>query len=52
MATRPPDDVGKRFQQVLTEREWLRRDWGTLMLRDPFLNPNLHLIQEQPQFRR
>jgi GT2 family glycosyltransferase len=51
MATRPPDHMGRRREQVRQELEWLRRDWGDLIERDPFLSPNLQLIDEQPHFR-
>ena len=51
MATRPPDHLGGRREQVLEELKWLLRDWGPLIEFDPFFNPNLQLIDEQLHFR-
>ncbi|WP_158747489.1 glycosyltransferase [Acidisphaera sp. L21] len=51
MATRPPDSSDGRREQTVLELEWLLRDWGALIECDPFLNPNLHLVDEQPQLR-
>jgi GT2 family glycosyltransferase len=51
MATRPPDHTDERREQVRQELAWLRHEWGACMERDPFLNPNLQLIDEQPHFR-
>jgi GT2 family glycosyltransferase len=50
MATRPPDYSDARREQVQAELEELLRDWGQLILCDPFLNPNLQLIDEQLHF--
>ncbi len=48
MATRPPDHSAGRRTQVQEERDRLLRDWGGLVLQDPFMNPNLRLLDEQP----
>lgn len=52
MATRPSDAAPSRHYQRLAELDRLRRDWGGRMMRDPFLNANLQLIDEQPHFRK
>ncbi len=51
LASRPPDHVGPRREQSQEERNRLARDWGTLIERDPFLNPNFNLTDERLQFR-
>ena len=48
MASRPPDSSPGRKAQVEEERDRLMRDWGALVLQDPFMNPNLRLLDEQP----
>ena len=48
LASRPPDHSPARQAQAREERDRLLRDWGSLVLLDPFLNPNLHLLDEQP----
>ena len=52
MASRPPDHSAGRAVQVREERDRLLRDWGCLVLQDPFLNPNLRLLDEQPCLTR
>jgi O-antigen biosynthesis protein len=52
MGTRPPDDTGVRRKQVLQELRELISDWGYLIKHDPFLNPNLQLIDREPHFRK
>ena len=51
MASRLPDHVASRRHQAMEERNRLLRDWGCLALHDPFLNPNLRLVDEQPCLR-
>jgi GT2 family glycosyltransferase/glycosyltransferase involved in cell wall biosynthesis len=46
MASRPPDHSSGRRNQAKEERNRLLRDWGCLVMHDPFLNPNLHLVDE------
>jgi GT2 family glycosyltransferase len=48
MASRPPDHSAGRRDQAKEERNRLLRDWGNLVMHDPFLNPNLHLVDEHP----
>ncbi len=48
MASRPPDHSADRRDQAKEERNRLLRDWGSLVMHDPFLNPNLHLVDEHP----
>ncbi len=48
LASRPPDHSAGRQAQVREERDRLLRDWGGFVLQDPFLNPNLRLLEEQP----
>ncbi len=50
LASRPPDHVPERRDQTREELDRLLRDWGRLVLHDPFLNANLHLEQGQPCF--
>lgn len=46
LASRPPDHVGPRREQVREELNRLLRDWGNLVLHDPYLNPNFDLTDE------
>ncbi len=48
LASRAPDHSAARQAAVHEERSRLLRDWGGLALRDPFLNPNLRLVDEHP----
>ena len=50
LASRPPDHAPERRDQTREELDRLVRDWGRLVLHDPFLNANLHLEREQPCF--
>ncbi len=50
LATRPPDHVPERRDHTREELDRLVRDWGRLVLHDPFLSANLHLEAEQPCF--
>jgi GT2 family glycosyltransferase len=50
-ATRSSDLTPARRAQLLAELGRLRRDWGQRMVQDPYLNPNLQLIGEQPCYR-
>ena len=52
MASRPPDHAPARQAAVGEERARLLRDWGGLVLQDPFLNPNLALVDEHPCLSR
>lgn len=51
LASRPPDHVGPRREQAREELNRLIRDWGNLVLRDPFVNPNYRLTEERLVFR-
>ena len=48
MASRPPDHSDGRRDQAREELDRLQRDWGRLVLHDPFLNPAFSLLDEQP----
>ena len=48
MASRPPDHSAGRLVQAREERDRLLRDWGGFVTQDPFMNPNLGLLDEQP----
>ena len=52
LASRPPDHSPGRKAAVHEERTRLLRDWGSLALRDAFLNPNLRLSDEHPWLYR
>jgi O-antigen biosynthesis protein len=52
LASRPPDHTDGRRDQAREELDRLRRDWGYLVLHDPFLNQNLHLMNDRLCFRR
>ena len=52
MATRPSDQTDARRDLRLRELETLRRNWGEMMVRDPFFNANLQLVDEQPYYRK
>ncbi len=52
MATRPPDHTAGRRAQAQEELDRLTRDWGSLVLLDPFMNPNLRLVDSQPSLSR
>jgi len=51
MGTRPSDNTNERREKMWEELEQLIRDWGQLIQRDPFINPNLHTIGEELHFR-
>ena len=52
LASRPPDHLGARREQVQEELNRLLRDWGNLVRHDCYLNPNLDLTDEQLLFHR
>ena len=52
LASRTPDHTPARRDQAREELDRLIRDWGRLVLHDPFLSPNLQLVDEQPEFAR
>ena len=52
LATRPPDHSPERREKTQEELDHLRRDWGGLVLHDPWLNPNLELAGEKLGLRR
>lgn len=52
LASRSPDHVGARREQVREELNRLVRDWGNLVRYDSYLNPNFDLTDEQLLFHR
>lgn len=51
LASRQPDHLPARQKQVQEERNRLLRDWGPLVLHDPFCNPNLQIVDDQLSLR-
>jgi GT2 family glycosyltransferase len=47
-ASRGHDVSTAQMARVLGERDYLRRRWGELATRDPYLNPNLCLLNARP----
>ena len=47
-ASRGQDLSEARMARVIAERDYLRRRWGDLATRDPYLNPNLCLLDGRP----
>jgi GT2 family glycosyltransferase len=47
-STRGHDRSAAQMARVLRERDYLRRHWGELATRDPYLNANLCLLNGQP----
>jgi GT2 family glycosyltransferase len=47
-ASRGHDRTPAQMARVLAERDYLRRMWGELAVRDPFLNPNLCWLDGRP----
>jgi O-antigen biosynthesis protein len=52
LASRSPDHVGARREQVREELNRLVRDWGNLVRHDSYLNPNFDLTDETLLFHR
>jgi GT2 family glycosyltransferase len=49
-ASRGPDASAAQLARVLRERDYLRRQWGELAIRDPYLNANLCFLHGLPAF--
>ena len=52
LASRPPDHLGPRREQVREELNRLHRDWGQLALYDPYVNFNFDLTEQDVVLHR